>query len=1185
MTKLCYKCRGAISVLLVLIMLPMFVCAGLCVDGSRLTIAKSSVSGAGDLALNAALSEYDEDLHDIYGVFAISEDMDELKDNVKRYFENTINNSSELEGTDSYTRNFIDGLVNSMFAGEQMDFNNIIDTQVEDDSFTLTPVVESSIAKPDNFKKQIVEYMKYRGPVNMARGLLTKLGCIGDTAKQSKALKAKLSYEEDLKDVGNVCKDAYDAIKTYNEGLSGGVFSEGNVSERLSNSVKNARDDFNDMTKYIVAYKSSQTNFIEVIKDDGYRNSIEESYVNDITISDKIEEIKARLKDNDFINLEDNEDLRLSSKIKELKDKNTEDIQSQIEYALDIHDLSSDFNKLYTLAVMYGEYYEEYKSQEEFDDLSDEEKNKYESNNDTLKELCEDMPQLAESMKNMVKYWQSNKAGECGNQGQRELYQWVQDIDSSVDRLNMAIDKVGSIVSKVQSLDGSRTEWSSKINDLQPGTVRTTMQGDYESSAQDINEAAVNDLKSQLEANKNYFVGLKEAILNNTYYEKIIATDISDENYYDRYSFHIDDGEEDSYNAVVAKADTCILENYIAYNYNESDVGIGQIKEGQFFEYLNRIYGGWQDESNQIKKSDAKDKRKEIIKAGNQGTDKTVDTSGIDGGSIIGSIDSSVLSDMENVLSGTGYNVAESDQQNISEDTDDDKEMSKNCKNNLSNVASIFDGIVNILENGRDNLYIEEYVTEMLSCYTSAYSSDGTIISEPTSTLNKQNKLNDHKFYRSEIEYVLFHKDTAEENLKTAKGMIFAIRFALNSVYAFSASDIRAYTSSIATAIAGWTGFGVPIVQSVLTFALAMGESLIDVRALCEGKDVALYKSENTWSLSVTGLKNTVSTELQNMIVSRSSIFINDIFNKINDISSDAIDSVSLTITEYANNTTDSVVQSVKSSVVNPLQTQILNLISAPYDLTDSLIREKLYAVLDSIKSNSVDTGDMGYFTNEAVDVVKAQCIEPLVIMIEQQFEVYKASGQSAVEGITSVVNDNLDYVAKIIKNKVNQLMDTVNNELKQEVNTVLSDTRDEAKAVAKEKITQLIDNYNCKLSGTQVVSDSTKADISKDRTGMSGGLTMSYKEYLKVFCLLYCMTNSDGILSRTAQMVQINVASDNGSFNIAKSYTMLQAGATVSIRTSFLDVVSTNGNSIELDYSNIGTGRQKIKYLGINGY
>ena len=66
------KNRGAISVFLALILLPMLIFSGIVVDVSRLYAAKTVVSGAGDLTMNAALSRYDKKLKDEYGLLAMA---------------------------------------------------------------------------------------------------------------------------------------------------------------------------------------------------------------------------------------------------------------------------------------------------------------------------------------------------------------------------------------------------------------------------------------------------------------------------------------------------------------------------------------------------------------------------------------------------------------------------------------------------------------------------------------------------------------------------------------------------------------------------------------------------------------------------------------------------------------------------------------------------------------------------------------------------------------------------------------------------------------------------------------------------------------------------------------------------------------------------------------------------------
>lgn len=102
--------QGAISIFLILIMIPMFTFAGVIVDLSRMSSAQIVLSGASDLAMNAAMSDYNKVLKDVYGIFAMSGSDEELNDNLRRYFENSLSNIVDLETSDSYTRDYMNSL-------------------------------------------------------------------------------------------------------------------------------------------------------------------------------------------------------------------------------------------------------------------------------------------------------------------------------------------------------------------------------------------------------------------------------------------------------------------------------------------------------------------------------------------------------------------------------------------------------------------------------------------------------------------------------------------------------------------------------------------------------------------------------------------------------------------------------------------------------------------------------------------------------------------------------------------------------------------------------------------------------------------------------------------------------------------------------------------------------------------
>ena len=90
MLKFMYKTRGAISVFLIIVLLPMMMVSAIFVDESRIQLGNSIAVSAGDLTLNTALTNYDTVLKDMYGLFATSQDMDELYDNLENYYRKSI---------------------------------------------------------------------------------------------------------------------------------------------------------------------------------------------------------------------------------------------------------------------------------------------------------------------------------------------------------------------------------------------------------------------------------------------------------------------------------------------------------------------------------------------------------------------------------------------------------------------------------------------------------------------------------------------------------------------------------------------------------------------------------------------------------------------------------------------------------------------------------------------------------------------------------------------------------------------------------------------------------------------------------------------------------------------------------------------------------------------------------------
>ncbi len=1210
MDKFFRKTKGAISIFLVLVMLPMFTCAGLIVDGARISAARTYVTGAGDLAMNAALSEYDQILKDVYGLFAMSSTTEELEANVSRYFSNTINNEGIMQGSDSYTRSFINS-IGSLFSTDDVSFDNIVDTQVE--SFNLVEVPNSALANPTVLERQIIEYMKYRGPVSLGTGLITKLGLIGETSKQTKALEAKVDYEKKLDTVQEACETAYSAINAYNDLVSGSSkYASSDYITKMSQDISKAKTKTQEMTEYIVALNSSAlkveclyktsygykdiANILIANKplsifnlDSDVKKAVEKHYSNskaDNKTIDTMNHIESLL--NGIITLVplsdgtyDYAETNFTRALIKLDSYYETDLSSQIA-AITLHNNVPGMKSAFTYTVMYTYYYEM---------LSDEEKEAYSAKNDAYSMLAQIMLASSEFCSGYRNEWES-KANARGKEASELLYAWYSEISGIDAALTDAIDALDAVIEKADDLDSARTNWSNKVDALSDSEVKTSMESDYSNSAKDMNEAAITALKTVLENNQTHFAKIKEKLDSIKYYDKnVCISDSGSTNYYSRYSGKITKADVSSWGEISSTASSCMS------NYKSADVTTGispekyskVTEDQQFYKYLKNVCATVQGESTE--ETTAKNNRNNLIN-GNSDTlndddpnndvvggngDKSADVTGMTTGNYI--TDSGLTADISAAINAfaSGKNAGSNsfDPTSIDSSGDDDS-MADNSKSNLTEISSLLENLSKIGETARDKVYLEEYFTEMFSCYTTG---KGT---EDLMTLSNVD-MSTNKFFGSEMEYILYGKDTVQKNLNCSKASIFGVRFALNSVYALTSSDTRTPALTAATAIAGWTGFGVPIVQTVILLAWSMAESMVDVENLCNGEAVVIYKSSDTWVLGLNGLKNEAKEF--------ASKAVGDIFDKIENVAMDSIDSLNDEVTAYVQNTTNGLVDSIQGTIMSSIETLAVQIVGeSNYNLSQPEIGARVDNMLQTMLSNANSDSTADKATRLAIDAVKTATVRDSATgqtvtirdyLVSSIYSAYTDAKNGLLTSVSTKVEQMLTSITRPIEEKITGAVSSLGEELKTQVSQIISEGGDQV----KEKVTSAIENYMGDLGGADATSGAG--------TSLASGFSLTYKEYIKAFMMLSLMSsnNETAMLKRCAEMIQANMAQKNSGFDISKAYTMIEVNATVSIRTTFFDIpissgVDANGNTTyDLDFNNIGSGRQEIKYVGIIGY
>ena len=110
--------------------------------------------------------------------------------------------------------------------------------------------------------------------------------------------------------------------------------------------------------------------------------------------------------------------------------------------------------------------------------------------------------------------------------------------------------------------------------------------------------------------------------------------------------------------------------------------------------------------------------------------------------------------------------------------------------------------------------------------------------------------------YRYETEYVITGKSSEREALAAVAGDLMLIRTGLN--FAYLCTDAEKLAAADALALTVMTVIALPELTAVLKWLLvaawAAAEAVVDLRALFQGKRVALWKDRGSWKLSALSL-------------------------------------------------------------------------------------------------------------------------------------------------------------------------------------------------------------------------------------------------------------------------------------------------------------------------------------------
>lgn len=107
-----------------------------------------------------------------------------------------------------------------------------------------------------------------------------------------------------------------------------------------------------------------------------------------------------------------------------------------------------------------------------------------------------------------------------------------------------------------------------------------------------------------------------------------------------------------------------------------------------------------------------------------------------------------------------------------------------------------------------------------------------------------------------EMEYILEGKESDQQNLEVVVKKLLLMRSGANYLYLLTDAGKQAEAETLAVSLS--TAIALPVltglVKQAILVAWAFGEAVMDIRALLDGKRVALIKTHDTWQLQLSGL-------------------------------------------------------------------------------------------------------------------------------------------------------------------------------------------------------------------------------------------------------------------------------------------------------------------------------------------
>ncbi len=1043
-----FKPRGSITVFLCIVLAVLIPLTCMLIDITRYSLAKKQAKTALKICAESVLAAYDRQLKEQYGLFAIyPRDAENIEKEIYELLSRNLNTESAVDG-----------------------FSDLYEFKV----LSVEAIPFYNYSEPFVLQQQVAEFMKYRAPVQIVQEFYEKIKVMMGLMKEGDMIERKMTLDKLMNDIRSDLVNIYCMIKdeliNFNYIVEGpDITLKDNSLSNISVMVKSAEVPIKAANDFVLPIKEARESY----------NAIYDDYISAKKTCDDLE----RKLDN-LLN-------RLEDKRTKLADLNSKESESE-----DGESDSSDDKKIAALESEIAGLENEYDTTSSSYDAAYRIFAPLETEINGYKKIIEDG--LTTVIANL------SQAKTANNTGISELnvlmnhvsdhLTYHADIIKLIDEL---IPKLSKLETDSESLKADADDYESSVSDKVKGSLDVQLDSiKVETFAEVRNRLALN--LEKLEEWKHYINEYSEIINRGSKdleYVLKTAAEVKEKPHNKNKEYQGYGGYTDV-TAGIANlesnlADLKAIDKMSGYYeipvYNlEPKANSNEIKS--FKKWFDAKYLGIKDKSKDSDDDDALNEVRDGISSfADEAATQEEDTSFLDGfnGNLeniserylgLPSIKGSTSSD--EALIQIGKAILESSKNSMVNENpfeqpakglDTVNEKEKNFFDyEIERIKELLEIIKNVVSNGAESLveslYMNEYIVSAFKCVTA--------VDEIEHDIGWGRPLDKTFLKQAEVEYILFGNKFEKENIECIKRSIFAIRLLFNLLHVYTDPDKVATALTLATTIAGWTIFGIPIVQNFILIAWAGMESYVDTDFLLKGKSVPLIKTSASWNLgadkAISKLKEILTKDIRNFVI-----------EKIEGKVEQASEAVQETVTGIINGKID--------QAFAPFEKGLTDLVGEPEGNVDTnmsgLLKSAVNEYLGSIRFDDLDS-----FTSNL---------------------------DTAVKNLVSDISNSLKAYAP-------EKLAQFKSELKEEIRKFIFES-DQYKKLEDKLVKLGTDLLDKGISAAEGQIDKVLGTVGKSgRNNITGRLIMmNYVDYLRL--LLLAVPEETKAL-RTADLMQLNM-------------------------------------------------------------